>query len=96
MSQEDQPEWGSPSRILEAAGRLELVEESSTFQFVLRRGRIEGVRDVLFDLGASKFGHPADAETQSQIESIIDLERPTALRRRLLFVSSWAELLAEA
>jgi hypothetical protein len=79
----------------ESLKRSTIVEESSSYQYVLRRGRIEDARDSLFDLGSIKFGQPANASSRSQIESIIDLEHLTALRRRLLDVSSWDDLLAE-
>jgi hypothetical protein len=75
--------------------RTDIMKDSSTYQFVLRRGRIEGGRESLIDQGAVKFGQPADAAAQSQIESITDLERLTALRRRFLFVTFWEDLLAE-
>ena len=72
------------------------VEESSTYQFILRRGEIKGIRDSLIDQGGSKFGQPADAAVQSQIESITDLERLDVLTDHIPFVSTWADLFAEA
>ena len=70
------------------------MEESSTYQIVLRRGRIDGVQRVLLRLGTLVFGQPADAEMRSRIESITDLERLRSLTERFVFVSTWAELLA--
>jgi hypothetical protein len=81
-------------KIPDALRRIEHVEDSSTYQLIIRRGCIADARDSVLDMGAIKFGQPADAATQSQIESITDLERLIALRRRLLFVTSWSDLLA--
>ncbi len=82
-----------PAEIPERLRRNKLVEESSTYQMVRRIGRIDEARETVLDMGSIKFGQPADAAMQSKIESITDLERLTALRRRLLSVSSWADLL---
>ena len=73
-----------------------VMKDSSTYQLILQRGRIEGARDTVLDMGSIKFGQPADAATQSQIEGIADLDRLRALSERILSVSSWADLLAEA
>ena len=71
------------------------MEESSTYQFVLRRGEIRLAQRMLMRQGEIKFGQPADAATQSQIESITELERLESLMERFVLVSSWSDLLAE-
>jgi predicted transposase YdaD len=73
------------------------MEQSVTYQAIVRRGREEGraeeARRFLLLLGESKFGVP-DATTRGEIESIDDLGRLEELGVRLINVSSWQELLA--
>jgi hypothetical protein len=76
--------------------RTDIMKDSSTYQLMVRRGQLAGVRHTVLRMGANKFGQPADAATRSQIESITDLERLDALIDRIPLVSSWSELLAEA
>lgn len=71
------------------------MEDSSTYQLILRRGRIADAREGVLRQGRLKFGQPADAATQLQIDNIADLDQLHALGDRLLFVSSWVDLLAE-
>lgn len=85
----------TPDQIPETLRRNRIVEESSTFQFVLRRGRVEEARLTFLRQGKTRFGQPADAVTQSQIDGITDLDRLHAMTDRIPFVSSWADLLAE-
>jgi hypothetical protein len=75
--------------------RTDIMKDSSTYQLLVRRDLLAGVRHTVLRMGANKFGQPADAATRSQIESIIDLDRLDALTDRVPFVSSWAGLLAE-
>ena len=82
-------------QIPESLKRSHIVEESSTYQFVLRRGRIDGVRHSVLRMGANKFGRPADAETQLRIDSITEIDHLDALMDRIPSASSWADLLAE-
>ena len=79
----------------ETLRRIKHMEESSTYQFLIHRGEIKGVRHTLLRQGSNKFGHPVDAATQSAIDSITDLERLDALIDRIPLVSSWTDLLAE-
>jgi hypothetical protein len=80
------------------------MEESTTYQGIVRRGReerrevgraegrAEEARRMLLLLGETKFG-PADAATRSALENISDLARLEELGQRLMNVSSWQELL---
>jgi hypothetical protein len=76
--------------------RTDILKDSSTYQLIVRRDRILQAQRILTRLGAIKFGQPADAATQSRIDSITDLDRLHAISDQLLSVSSWADLLAEA
>ena len=84
-----------PDQIPDTMRRSKHMEESSTYQLVLRRGRIIEARHTLLRQGKSKFGPLTDVSTHSQVESITDLELLEALTDRIPVVSSWEDLLAE-
>jgi predicted transposase YdaD len=69
------------------------MEESATYQAIVRRSKAEEARHMLFLQGETKFG-PADPETRGVIEGISDLPRLEELGVRLLSATSWQELLA--
>jgi len=69
------------------------MEESTTYQAIVRRGRAEEARRVLLLQGETKFGS-RDEEAGGVIEAINDLQRLEELAVRLLNVNSWKELLA--
>jgi hypothetical protein len=73
------------------------MEESSTYQAIVRKGRVVGraeeARRLLLLQGEEKFGQP-DAAARSAIENISDLEQLEALGVRLITASSWEDLLA--
>src|SRR5438876_579558 len=68
------------------------MEQSTTYQAIVRRGRAEGARRMLHLQGETKFG-PPDAATQAAIESIDDLKQLEELCVRLMSAGSWQELL---
>ena len=76
------------------------MEESTTYQALLRRGREqgmrEGLRDSLRHLGRKKFAGPPSAEQEAALGAITDLPRLEALTEKLLDVNTWDELLAGA
>jgi hypothetical protein len=73
------------------------MEQSTTYQGILRRGREEGrieeARRLVLLLGELKFGAPDDA-TRSVIEALDDVARLEELGVRLLNANSWPEVLA--
>ena len=69
------------------------MEESATYQAIVRRGRAEGERRLLMMLGETKFG-PPDAAARATIEGIGDVTELEALGVRLMSADSWQELLA--
>lgn len=73
------------------------MEESVTYQAILRKGRAEGriveARQLLLRMGQKCLG-PAGPQTVAVIEAIAELERVELLVDHLLDVSSWGELLA--
>jgi hypothetical protein len=68
------------------------MEQSATYQAIVRRGRAEEARRMLLLLGETKFG-PPDAATQAALESLGDLAQLEELGVRLLSAGSWQELL---
>jgi hypothetical protein len=68
------------------------MEESTTYQWIVERGRQEEARRILLLLGEVRFGAAADA-TRRTIEGIADLPRLEHLTAQLLSVGSWDELL---
>jgi predicted transposase YdaD len=75
------------------------MEESSTYQYIVSKGvakgRVEGEKRLLLLMGRERLG-PPDAETERAIEAITGIEQLEQLARRLMYVSSWEELLATA
>ncbi len=73
------------------------MEESSTYQLILRkgeaRGALQNAQQTLLQLGTRKF-KAAPEGARVAIEAITDPERLTALAVRVLDVGSWDELLA--
>ncbi len=68
------------------------MEESATYQAIVRRGRTEEARRMLVLLGETKLG-PPDAATRAALENISDTARLEKLAVRLMSVGSWQELL---
>ena len=72
------------------------MEESTTYQWILRRGEQRGVSkgkcDLLLRQGRLRFGEP-DAATLSALEATTDQARLDELGERLLAATSWQELL---
>jgi len=71
------------------------MEESATYQAIVRRGRAEQARRLLLLMGETKFG-PPDTATAAAIEAIGDLARLEELGVRLMSAGSWQELLPPA
>jgi hypothetical protein len=69
------------------------MEESTTYQAIVRRGRAEEARRMLLLMGETKFG-PADGPTREAVEIIDDIQQLEQLGVRLLAADSWQDLLA--
>jgi predicted transposase YdaD len=68
------------------------MEESVTYQAILRKGEAKEARKLLLLMGRSRFGEPSP-EVVAALEAVTDLNRLEELSVRLLQVSSWQELL---
>jgi predicted transposase YdaD len=69
------------------------MEESVTYQAIVKRGRIDEARRLLIQNGTHKLGAP-DAATASRVSAIADLDRLEELHRQLFTAESWQELLS--
>jgi hypothetical protein len=69
------------------------MNESSTYQYILDEGRVEGARRMLFILGEKRFGAP-DTQTQAALNAVTSPQQLEQLAARLLEVESWQELLS--
>jgi predicted transposase YdaD len=76
------------------------MEESSTYQLILRRGKAEGLkegrvteaRNLLLRLGEKRFG-PVDPQSRTALEGLTELDRLEQLLDRMLDVKTWQQLL---
>ena len=73
---------------------IQTMRESTTYQAILREGRITGEQQLLLRQGTKRFGEP-DATTVAAIEAIQDIDRLGALGERILDpgVRDWDDLL---
>ena len=71
------------------------TKESTTYQAILREGKLEEVKRILLRLGRKRFG-PPKAAVKSKIEAIDDLVQLEHLSDRILDAQSWDELIADA
>jgi predicted transposase YdaD len=79
-------------RLYEGVTRM---EESTTYQWIMRKGRVVEARNLVLSMGTTKFGEPDEA-TRGKVEGIADLATLETLVHRVLSTSSWEELLALA
>lgn len=67
------------------------MEESTTYQAVIRKGRLAEARQMLLRQGRKLFG-PADEAAETALNAIMDVEKLEELGERILDVGSWQEL----
>ena len=82
-------------RLLEG---VQNMEESVTYQKILKKGRAEGrteeAKRFLKRLGSRRFGKPQPL-IEAAIDAIADLDRLEQLSDRVIEVTAWEELLAQ-
>ena len=71
------------------------IEDSSTCELILDKGRIDHARSIVSRLGQRKFG-PPPTEVKATIKAIEDVDRLDRMVEFVNNVSSWQELLAIA
>ncbi len=71
------------------------MEESVTYQAILKKGKAEGkleeARKLLLLVGRKQFGEPS-AEALAAVEALADVQQFEILMERLLDSASWPEL----
>lgn len=83
----------APELTAELYREVSQMEESTTYQLIVSRGKLQNARKTLVRLGRLKCGEP-DAAQLAFVESIDDLQRLESLTDRVLSVSTWSDLLA--
>lgn len=68
------------------------MEESTTYQAIVRKSRLAEARQMLLRQGRKLFGS-VDEATEAALNAIEDVEKLEELGERVLDVSSWQELL---
>jgi hypothetical protein len=69
------------------------MEESMTYQAIVRKSRLAEARRFLFLIGEEQLGPPSEA-ARTAVNALEDVDRLEQLGKRLLHVDSWEELLA--
>jgi hypothetical protein len=68
------------------------VEESVTYQKIVRKGKAEGLRTALLLLGPRRLGEPS-VEAVAALEAVTDVQKLEEMTARLDQAASWQELL---
>jgi hypothetical protein len=71
------------------------MKESTTYQAIKAKGRLEEVLRLLLRVGEDRFGTAPTPEQQALVEGITDAGRLEDLVIRTGHVNSWAELLEQ-
>jgi hypothetical protein len=69
------------------------MEESTTYQAIIRKGRLAEARRFLLLVGEAQLGPPSEA-ARAALNALEDVDRLEQLGKRLPQVASWEELLA--
>jgi hypothetical protein len=70
------------------------VKESTTYQAIVKEGRLQEVREDIRRLGERKFKTPLPTPVRTTLEGIQDLQPLQQILERVLDAGSWDELLA--
>ena len=68
------------------------MEESTTYQAIIRKGKAEEAQRMLLLFGEMRLG-PPDQSIVAAVQAITDVARLEALARQLDDVESWQQLL---
>jgi len=69
------------------------MEESVTYQAIVRKGRLAEARRFLLLIGEEQLGPPSEA-ARAAVNALEDVDRVEQLGKRLPHVDSWEKLLA--
>jgi hypothetical protein len=68
------------------------LEDSTTYQLILQRGRVDEAQSLILRMGTKQFGEPSSA-TASSIRGIADRDRLERIAMRVLDADDWNDLL---
>ena len=71
-----------------------LMEESTTYQYILSRGEDERGKRLLLRQATQRFGAPS-SEQASRFQSVNELSKQEALSDRILTAADWDEFLRD-
>ena len=81
------------TRMAEVFAKMSLsLEDSTTYQWTIQKGIVQGLRATVLRLGTKRFGTPAP-EVASAVEAITDTGRLGRLTEQVLDATGWDELL---
>lgn len=84
----------SEDRLLELYMSLHnILEDSTTYQGIIRRGVARGRQDSILELAQDRFGPPTP-HAEATIRSITDVPRLQRIARHVLNATGWDDLLA--
>jgi hypothetical protein len=69
------------------------MQESSTYQYILRQGEVRALQRTLMRLGRQQFGPPNEA-AETSINGLTDIPRLERMLDRVHETTSWQDLLA--
>jgi len=73
-------------------GGIHQMEDSVTYQAIVRKGKIAGLQEMLLRQGRKKLGAPTEP-AEAAVKAIKDVELLETLAERMLDATSWGELL---
>ena len=68
------------------------LEDSTTYQWILKKGAIQEARAALLAVGTARCGHPA-ADVQQAVNAIADITRLRRMMQTAANATTWAEVL---
>ena len=70
-----------------------VLEDSTTYQWLLKQGRMKGIQETLLFPGQGRFGSPT-AASEASLKAITDLDRLQRMSGRIFDATGWDDLLA--
>jgi hypothetical protein len=81
-------------RLLEVYMSLHnILEDSTTYQGIMRRGQARGRQDTLLEMGQKRFGPPT-TQAEAAVRATADIDRLRRMAERIFDVTGWDDLLA--
>jgi hypothetical protein len=81
----------SADEVTELFQGVQVVEESTTYQWIKKQGALDEARKLLLRQGRGRFGEP-DPAAAARVQAVNSLDELERLHERSLLVSTWQEL----